>query len=444
MMFLRPLIDRGQCSLVFDNGSVLGAPPASPLSVESYSHAARRARHTPLWLLQNKIVRNHGHFKRKRNGAHSHCIHYFFDGARCTVELAELLAEKVRGIPREEHASTIICNLSDSEWLHGAARAAANHLNYELHFVDPNQPVPNDQYELPRSPVVVLSVCDTGSTMSQIIQFLKSLNADSDPKVLAVISTEGEKPENSRRIVRIGDEQYDVEYLLRVARQKFAPGECDLCKVGIPPFDGLTGQSGAIPTFAMWNMIFEAGLRVEVDVPDRQSLGLVPNFLAIVENNGPYLATKIHKTLTSLKGGLPRDPIIICPDESGARKLADALVHLFKFTVIRIPRAIIKLPESANDAEHQNSEWFVQLNSLRARGDATELIVLDEFNALGGTRKGLKAIANRFDLGVRCYLSLCDFNPGLSSSSEAQVHSLYAIDWLGSNAPILVPEMTDA
>src|SRR5262249_4994685 len=88
-----------------------------------------------------------------------------------------------------------------------------------------------------------------------------------------------------------------------------------------------------------------------------------------------------------------------------------------------------KSPHTYSESE-KAQDWFVQLSSLSKGSERTDVIALDEFSASASTRIALKRLATNFGLGIRCYLSLFDFNPSVRSRMDARVYSLYSIDWL--------------
>src|SRR5207244_3117519 len=101
---------------------------------------------------------------------------------------------------------------------------------------------------------------------------------------------------------------------------------------------------------------------------------------------------------------------------------------LFKYTVIRVPREVIDpTARKARVGSDDREPWHIQLKSLQARVDDTELIVLDEFNASGGTRTRLKELLETYSLGVRCYFSLFDFNPQKRIELDRPSYTLYSV-----------------
>lgn len=429
MAILGPLIETGRASIITDGGEVTGNRPSS-FNPSAYATALQRARKTPLWLLKHKLVRRHGHFKRHRSGGHDHCVKYFFDGSHCKTEIAQLL---VRELTAHAQHTQVLANATDSIWLLEPVEAAAIKMNLAFAIVNADVPDSSSEVVVADNPVLVVPLCDTGESLRKIIRLLILLNPDCQPRVIAVMSTEGQTIEQGRRVIEVDGKQHVVSYLLKVDQPRFLRGTCRQCRIDIPEtllFNDADTTHYA--PHAMWSMILEAGLKAEDDVPDsRPSLGLVPNFPQIIANNGPDLACRMHELLTRMVGNLPRDPIIVCPDERGAKALATALTSLFKYTVIHVPRSAIRNGFAAiNDTGNATTDWMIQLTSLRARGDNTELIVFDEFNASGGTREGLKRLADLFELGVRCYFSLFDFNPDHKAHLDTEVHSLYSIDWI--------------
>jgi hypothetical protein len=435
MVALRPLVGSGHAWIVTDRGGLTGASPPNGIEPAAYEAALRAARSSPLWLLRQKLVRQHGHFFRYREGTHHHCVYYYYyDGQHCTNEITFLLAET---LDKPGLKSRIVL-LEDPnfDWLKGGVEAATIKSQHSLRTFKLTDPGLGIDGQVPDEPIIILSICDTADNFSKIIGALLQLNPACNPHVISLMSTEGSSEERGRRIVSVGQSQYTINYFLKVGQPKYPAGQCRQCRCNVPPSSSRDFETDPahLSSFAMWSMIIESGLKGEQDVPQgRPSLGLVPDFPELIDKNGPYIARKMHKTLTTMKGSLPRDPIVICPDEIGAKALADALTHLFKYTVNRVPREVIdkrsQVPANASDTG--DNTWILQLQSLQARNDETELIVLDEFNATGGTRTRLRELLERFGLGVRCYFSLFDFNPLSRIELHRPTYMLYSLNWLG-------------
>ena len=431
---IRALITSGRATVLADDGSLIGVRPRDSAYREHlYIRALSSARMSPLAMLKQKLIRQHGHLKRHRDGVHDHCVQYFFDGAHCSNELAQLIVDGVRHLYLGGVEKEIIVHDPYSPWLADAAEAAAIRLGISLRRLDLGAEGFGLANRVSDTPFVLVPMCDTGETCRSVIRTLTALNKKCSPSTLAVISTEGMDEQNGRRIIGVADRDYEVNYLLKVEQPRYPTGTCRQCRVNAPETFAPAApenDSYEVPSFAMWSMILEAGVKPEDDVPDsRPSFGLVPDFPQIILRNGPYLACRMHAALSQMRGKLPRIPIILCPDETGARALADALTSLFKYTVVAVPRSVLRsmsFPPAASPAE----DWYVQLRSLGDRRDSTEVIVLDEFNGSGGTRQSLKRLAAAFELGVRCYVSLFDFNPGLRRTLDAVVYSLYTVGWL--------------
>lgn len=432
---IRPLLEVGVASVLSDDGTLRGTVrPATEFNSAAYLETLAAARTSPLLLLKRKLVRQHGHFKRHRDGAHSHCVSFFFDGRNCTTELTELITTHFTENEGSSSERELLFHAPDSPWLSGAAEAASIRLGLPLRRINLEaEDIIRDQ-SVSDAPIILVPMCDTGQTLERVIRKLRELNVRCTPSILSVLSTEGFDEHSGRRMLYVDGFAFEVNYLLKVDQPHYSLQECRQCRIGTP--ESLPEHPGhddpEISTFAMWSMILEAGLKVEDDVPapSRPSLGLVPDFPAVIQRNGPYLAAKMHAELGRMKGRLPRNPIIICPDEKGARALSDALTSVYKYTVVRVPGESLRKDINEFTENEKNEDWYVQLASLSRGPERTNVIALDEFNASAGTRIALKRLATNFGLGITCYMSLFDFNPELRTKMDARVYSLYSIDWL--------------
>jgi hypothetical protein len=433
MELIRPLIDGRKAWILTDSGSLIGQHPLVgeiPTSVE-YVQLLEKARAGPLVLLRQKLIRWHGHYRRTRRASGPECVSYFFDGTFCTNELTHLLAGRLsQGIATGE----ILVEYGESDWMLDAIDAATNQLDLDYRVLSPWKGQLHQALDVPDKPFLIVGMCDKGDTLAQILRQLKARNPKIDPRIISILSTDGKAEEDGDRLISVDNDQYIVEYFLKVRQQHIPSAECRQCRVRIPYSAAQHEEIAAaeIPVRAMWSMIFEAGLKPEADVPkERPSLGLVPDFPGVVAMNGPYLAYKMHALLDQIPGKLPRDPIIVCPDEAGADALADALTNIFKFTIIRIPRDEISRFNGTIPASTPTDSWLLQLKSLKERADRTKVIILDEFNASGGTRQKLGEMMKSFGLELLCYFSLFDFAPKARDGLDARAISMYSLNWLG-------------
>ena len=181
-------------------------------------------------------------------------------------------------------------------------------------------------------------------------------------------------------------------------------------------------------TIDFWDMVEEAGWKIEENVPQyRSSLGWVPNLPVLVERNGPWLSTKVRALIGMLPAGYPEDLVIICPREAGSIVLGELLkIFLEKVTIVFVPRSVIDLCRVSDrpdlsQFELQRPDWFAQLSTLACE----DVAIIDEFNASGGTRQGLTRLLNVFLKRASCYLSILDMSPTQSCRSGGVSYSLY-------------------
>ncbi|HKZ39496.1 MAG TPA: hypothetical protein VJ044_00960, partial [Candidatus Hodarchaeales archaeon] len=241
--------------------------------------------------------------------------------------------------------------------------------------------------------------------------------------------------------------RFPITYLLHANRPSLSPGQCPACRLGLrETTPGQPDRYLKLTAHAMWNMFTESGIENERTPPSsRPSLGRVMNLQKLVEENSPYLALKIDTLLRSLKGGLSVNPVILHPAESGAEVIAEAindcLTSLYDYTLIAVPRIVLdNLPlgngsfseewhqEVERTASEEHQHWYIELLSLQQAQDV-RVILMDEFNKSGDTRKKLERLAKGFGLKVRCYFCLIDFHPSIQEQSAFPCLSLYDIEY---------------
>ncbi len=450
MSALAPFIDREIVALVSDNGDHLGLRSVfSHFHPNEYRTLLAAARPSRISVLRKKLIRFPGHFVRHTNGAHTHCVEFFFDGRLFERELVDAFAEWISIYLAAPEGCKVFYDAPVSPWLESAVLGLKERFGIEV--VNFAKLAKANSHHFTGPLLLIVPLIDTGATIRRLVQFIREHGYDGRITILAVLSTAGDKDHEGELSLSVRGEEFQIRYLLKVDQTRINREDCLLCASNVAQGDPLNPDPYlTIPTQAFWKIALELGIDEEQNVPDnRSSLGPIPQFSTVTEASSAYLAYKIEGLLRSLPEGRPSEVTIICPDEDGAAAIAECLDSIFRMTVIRIPKSILRRVQTDQGGklveylfrEYERTavpEWLMQLQSLRTvRNDlqtvqpafgssGSRIVILDEINVSGSTRRALALLANAFDLDVVCRLSVIDFaySPGVP---EERCLSLYQI-----------------
>lgn len=443
MRALQPLLDDGRINLIADDGSISGAWSALQLvRRDEYAEALKKIRQDTKLRLSQKMIRQPGHFKRlKSDGTHDHCLPFFFDGRFCQKELIELIEQYVVRTKDENGLPAVLYHCPESRWLYDAVMSVCHTNRMDPIDADILLKEPAAALQVPMNCVLVVPLIDTRQTLKKLLLAILGRNSAARISILSVIVTDQAHSDDNDVYIDVRGTRYEVSYLLRANRPPMTLGNCPACRMKLRGTEsGADDRYLKLTSYNLWTMFMEAGTKPEDDVPEtRPSIGQVPDLLSVVKNNSPYLALKIN-TMLRADGHLPVDPIILHPDEKGARALAASLSSLYSYTSIEIPREVLKtLPSERNGSMadwrmsirgnklHEDARWVAELASLEQRG-GIRLILMDEFNKSGGTRSQMERVARAFGLDVWCYFCFVDFQPAVGGRAPYSYMSLYDLD----------------
>ncbi len=428
--FIEPHVGNGRIVLIGDDGQL--APDACvprPFDAAQYHIRLSAVREDPYQLLQMKMVRRMGHFKwTYRSGPHG-CVRYLYDGELCRTELVTLFQEHITRIYGSTPCPLVIYERGALNWLEDAVLALTTKIDCQ-NVEDAIAMQPSKKKDLAATPpLLIIPMVDSGDTAKNILDRLRGDGGLPKPHVLAVLTTQLTDTDKRIRDLMIGGEKYPIHCLMLVEQRRGDDeGTCPRCLQQVPHSDLAQESYAMLTTYDFWDMVDAAGWQPENPVPTgRKAMEAVPNFQRMIDQNGPWLAMKIRQRLESAPGGIPTDPIVVCPDEPASVLYTDYLRLLGRIsTVIRIPRTVIDACAESADyqgllRQWQGTDWHLQLSSASAR----ELIVMDEFNYSGGTRAKVRRLLQQFGKRVLLYFSLVDFNPAGASDFHAPTYSLY-------------------
>lgn len=433
---ISPFIERQKATIVGDDGQVLAgsAGQLKTSTEQGYPLQLAKVRKDPLRLLELKMIRRLGHFQTQDAGKAT-CRRYYYDCSLCGAELSSLLCDEIERIKDGTRPAVILYDSPISPWLETALRPIEVKLDVATISVDDFlNPTAGFSVVDNESAVLVLPMVDSGNRLKVVLHRLQEKRPKLRLYLLSVLTTRTDDVMHKVRKLRSGSATHDICYLLKVDQVVFRNGACPMCLLEIPTTQFPDRESYIMLTaYDMWDMAESAGWRAkEKDKPPwRGSMGSVPNFARMVEQNRAWVATKIRMALERTLSELPVDPVVICPKgEEGSRALSECLQSTLDFTVINIPRDVINLFRNGGRRkipwekwEKDSPRWYVQLASL----SSDQVIVMDEFNVSGNTRASLKRLITErpFKKQVLCYFSICDFNPSASSQGDVSTGSLY-------------------
>ena len=210
------------------------------------------------------------------------------------------------------------------------------------------------------------------------------------------------------------------------------------------------------PSDSMWGMIYEAGLEPENDVPSyRPSLGRVPSFSKLIDQNGPLFAAKINRSLGRMFGlEVGRNFAFIHPDEDAANSLASCVWELAALGSIPVRSRLIELaefvrtaPELIERARNDSPEFGEYVDDLVDRWKAMarnssagsytpfRVVLLSEFRASGKRLRGLGNLSKIFGWEVLGSISLASMYP-LKHDFHDRCFSFYQFGYMSVGGEI--------
>lgn len=425
-------IQSGQLVLIQDDGLLIskqGPPPS--FHKEQYCLKLTQVRGKPIDLLQKRLVRQRGHFKREFKGQHTYCVDIYLDGKLCDKEIKQLVGDHLKNKYDVNKRPHILYYPTFSQWLGNPLSLLASELGLQCHSVDEILQEKRFVSDLKNTPpLLVVQVVDTGKTIAETVKLLNKYFSLNAVNCLAIISARGDEETFGTR-----DDVPDnitVSYLLRIARHRYtkSDNECPMCKLGIPYSKEGEEDHLMLGSYDFWKITEKAGLKPEDDPPpNRPPLKKVPDFPRVFHENGAWLATKIEALLKKASDKKPRDLVIVCPDQRGSQVLTEYLTFVTGVTVIRIAEEAIhkirdgeSLDSLVGKWEESKPPWYVQLCTAAS----TEFIVMDEFCLSAGTKKIIEKLLYHLKKDVVCFFTFTNFCPQLVEDSHIPVLSLYA------------------
>jgi hypothetical protein len=385
----------------------------------------RLARGTATERFARRVLSRLGHFSTAHG---ARCTNEWKDFRGASTELQECVDEYItaHGKPGQR---LIVCGPCSRE-LRIAVQAAADERGLQPAAFAATA---DDLYLEPRGNMVIFEHVRSGDTLAEFRQALTMSDAPVAVPAFAVIArpdADGLKHAGLPVVALVENEAAEV-------RQQ----ECERCTTGAlrltdprapDPFPGIDATT-------MWWMLDRVEWKPEAyGHPVSGRYPLIPDFLAVFEQYGDWIATKYEELAKGL--GLPADLVVVCPAEPAVRDLVRSLATYssYQLVPVEIERDVIEevaadpaqAAEMRAEADRAGSPaaWQRQLLDLArhpaSAGSDLAVVALDEFNASGTTAAGLVALLGAFGVPIDAYLPFVDWSGRPSASPPSR--SLYA------------------
>jgi hypothetical protein len=433
---LEKQIGDGSIILLDANGNFISKNPiGNTFDKDQFKFRLKESKGDPLDLLDIKMIRRVGHFKRAGQFHDPHCVRYIFNGSECERELIELITNFIINECESIKNLLILYHTEFSNWLEQPVLAVAESLEAKCeHISEFLEKLEDNTLKEDANILIVVPLIDTKKTIIRILENLKEVDETIEPKMLTILSTKGSERRNGSFDVPYNGKTYQARYFLNVERgRQIHP--CPLCMLGLPITSLDKEDYLMLTTYDMWDMSAKAGWAPEPmdekPVHRENVLEIVPIFRNLFHQNGAWLA---HKTKDRIKKELIDFPIqplvIVCPNEVGVNSLANHLKVIQGFSIINIPKSVIneidlgpEIQKSLFDTWQNNNElWFRQLNETSPN---QLVVIMEEYCVSGGTRAKLIRLIKKFGLEVFCHFAFLDLNFNLAAVDTVKTLSLY-------------------
>ena len=377
-----------------------------------------------------KLLRRLGHFDMAKLSGEDQCGRFFFDCSAATEELADILEAKLRvrySRRALSESKLVLCGVR-SAWMSASAGMVAERLGIPSETL-PRRVTSRHRAKLSdKRNILLFDVISSGATFDKIYSTLSGWGTPLGDHAFAALTTD------RTRVKRLG---LKVDVVEEVRQQTVPREDCPQCKAQIPfsSFE-LEEQHIMISAYDMWSMLLEVPWRAEPYWPKgKKKLDWIPDFEAVFEQFGDWIAYRYDEMLKHL--GHTRDVVIVAPNERRVQRLLDRLRARFeeRIVAVAIDRDVIDavdngddtpdaVARAAEDAGRDVDDWRRQL--LHLRSSRTPVLVIDEFNASGGSARAIVDVLRAFGVPVAAYLPFLDWHPGLDLQ-EVRVHALYEI-----------------
>jgi hypothetical protein len=317
--------------LLTDDGDFLPETALVGFNRDKYRTEIAAVRGKPIDLLDRKLIRQYGHFRRMKDGRHHECVRVFFDGKLCGGEVRSLISSYIAKQYTGEDPPVLLHHSTLQNWLEGPVERLAAERSLECYACSD---IENDEEVVRlfqnRNVLLVLPLRDTGRTLTDRLGVLcERMHVKKERiRVLSILSTEGPQ---KRHGTLTDVDGVPVDYFLRVHQQRYAVGGtneavCPMCRVDFPFTVEGVDQCHMLTSYDFWDMACEVGLKDEDHVPsNRGSLGKVPDFPKMLRNHGAWLAMKIGDLVEHYIDSGLSDLLVVCPEQQAAEMLTHFL-----------------------------------------------------------------------------------------------------------------------
>lgn len=433
------MIEDGRLTMVDVGGGVwskrfvssVGAALADAMSADSRTSAD---------ALESKLIRRLGYFPRTReDGTPAGYNRFWFDGRYCTVELRELLRERLRPWVSEEDPDDVVVVHSEdaSGWLRAPLEQAVNDLSVDIRLLAVNDVASEPEGNF-RTAVAVHAVFDTGRSLARIADAIEQRFPAAKLRCMCVVATDTSRP-NRRIRYRLKD--VPVEHLLEAEQRPVGAGAFAPDPAYYASEDG-SERFLALTAGDWWELSAEAEFILERSPPEyRDQLRRVPDLLKLVDRNAAWIASKVDLAIEQLTDRSALDvSLALVADEEAASRLGDVLADTLGNEPIRVPREAINAWKKARRPDHktiqrwrtEGREWLRILDEAPPANRA--VVIIDEFAYGGDTLAHLASLLQELGYEVHLVLTLAAFSRSrfekrLRGDFGERLFAFYTTEW---------------
>lgn len=404
--------------------------------------------------LKSKLVCHIGNYVISDTGKR---VHDFYDGSFAGEFIYSLLKELIDDLLKERDGIlTVIYDDTVSNWFSAPVRTLILQHYEERIALHSLSELRNSSLRV-SADVILAPICRSGDTFRRIIRehySNKEEQSELRPYLWALISATEEVPLDGTLdlgIVRCSDHEIPIRVAFSIEvgdrGQRLASVWEKLDLIPVSSSEITEKLSAQLSADEMWGMVYEAGLSDESDVPDwREAIDKVPNFLRLIDLNGPLIAAKVNAVLENLSDKVSSTNFaFIYPDEPAARLLAEALYGLSEHESIAISKDLIGLAANAGSREsikrrasEKSTDLLTAISSELERLSVNysqrdfntqrpmKVIGITEFSTTGSSIEGIYRLSRMMNWQLIADISIAEIPLGPRYQIRRHpMHSLY-------------------
>lgn len=417
--------------------------------ISNFYSMTRKLKDNALELMEYKLIKKIGHFRRDFNGKHSSCQQFYYDGKYCENEIFELITESILQSfngKKSFNPTFIVFHCPTSQWVKNSILRTKGELLKlktkekfsKLNFIGCFDINDMKSSLIHKEKCEILFVADfihSGATfknvyMSKVMKHFPNATT----RGLTVLCTNSALKTNKAKRpaktfnLHIPDQnaQIPVKYIKSVEHKVYERADkkdpCPMCKYELLAWaESSDNDNSGLSSYEMWLIAKLAGYSDElVKSGEERALHFLPDTMNIIEQNGPYLAYKFSQTLKRQFPGFDRkNLVIIFPDETKniyfidkmgsdtidltetpSGRYAKCLKELLGVEFYGVPREVLHAVKGAGNWKNKQINFDQIPTKFRDVHRQIEklhnFIIIDEFHSTGRTFEMLLGILEHF------------------------------------------------